>query len=87
MKIIHPNGSGGVSVVHRSPDAADAYLSDHDYAVKVVPQGVQFLIVDLATFFPLDGSDNEAGEPNYDKTYRDAWEADFSSPDGFGGEA
>jgi hypothetical protein len=43
-------------------------------AKRVVPVGVPFLVVDDSVL-PTD------------KTYRNAWRADFSTPDGHGGDA
>lgn len=92
MKIVYPTdlsdtSAAPVAVIHRSPHADDADIPDYDYALLVVPAGVPFLVVELGAFFPLDGTVNEAGEPNMDQTYRDAWEADFTNPDGYGGRA
>lgn len=52
---------------------ADCGLSIEQIAKKDVPQGVSYLIVD-ASVIPAD------------REFRNAWEADFSNPDGFGGE-
>lgn len=46
-------------------------LSISDIARKDVPAGVPYKIVD-ASAIPTD------------RTFRDAWEADFSEPDGYG---
>ena len=46
-------------------------LPIEDVAKKDVPAGVPFLLV------PTDGIPS-------DRTFRDAWEADFSNPDGHG---
>lgn len=43
-------------------------------AFKDVPHGVPYLFVE----------DNDIPS---DRTYREAWEADFSNPDGYGGQA
>lgn len=48
-------------------------LSIEQIARKDVPAGVAFLII--------EGSDLPT-----DRTFRDAWEADFSNPDGYGGD-
>lgn len=52
---------------------ADCGLSIEQIAKKDVPQGLPYLIVD-ASVIPTD------------REFRNAWEADFSNPDGFGGE-
>jgi hypothetical protein len=49
-------------------------LTVDQIARKDVPAGLPYLIVD-ATEIPTD------------RTYRAAWRADFSQPDGYGGEA
>ncbi len=46
-------------------------LSDEDVALKDVPDGVPFLFIEDA-----DIPDTE--------DFRDAWDADFSTPDGYG---
>ena len=69
MKIIFPNGSGGVAIIHPTGE-----LPIEQVALKDVPQGVPYLFV------------NDEGIPS-DRTYRDAWTADFSNPDGYGGQA
>lgn len=51
----------------------DCGLSIEQIAKKDVPQGVPYLIVN-ASVIPTD------------REFRNAWEADFSNPDGFGGE-
>lgn len=43
------------------------------YAARIVPTGVPFLITD-------------SGEVPEDRTFRNAWTADFSKPDGYGGQ-
>lgn len=68
MKIIFPNGSGGIAIIH--PTGA---LPIEAVAFKDVPNGVPYLFVE----------DDDI--PN-DRTYREAWEADFSNPDGIGGQ-
>lgn len=65
-KIIHPNGDGGICVIHPTGE-----LSIEQVALKDVPAGVPFLII------------NEDEIPS-DRTYRGAWTADFSNPDGYG---
>ena len=67
QRIIYPNETG-ISIII----PADCGLTIEQIAIKDVPAGVPFLIVDTATI-PTD------------RTYRDAWTADFSTPDGVGG--
>ena len=69
MKIIFPNGSGGVAVIHPTGE-----LPIEQVAFKDVPEGVPYLFV------------NDEDIPS-DRAYRDAWRADFSNPDGYGGQA
>jgi hypothetical protein len=69
MKIIFPNGSGGVVVIHPTGE-----LPIDQTAKKDVPNGVPYLIV-------------QDGDIPSDRTYRNAWTADFSNPDGHGGDA
>jgi hypothetical protein len=52
---------------------ADCGLTVRQIAAKDVPPGLPYLIVDVSDL-PTD------------RTYRDAWRADFSQPDGYGGE-
>ena len=67
QKIIYPQENGVVSVI----TPMDPTLTVEDIALKDVPPGVPYIIVD-ADVIPTD------------RTFRDAWEADFSSADGFG---
>lgn len=68
MKILHPNGSGGICVVHPTGE-----LPIEQVAFKDVPNGVPYLFVEDEDILS-------------DRTYREAWEADFSNPDGHGGQ-
>jgi hypothetical protein len=52
---------------------ANCGISIEQIAAKDVPAGLPYLIVD-------------ADQIPSDRTFRDAWEADFSQPHGFGGE-
>lgn len=65
-KIIYPNETGGVCVIHPTGE-----LPIEQVALKDVPAGVPFLIVD------------DSDIPG-DRTFRDAWTADFTSPHGHG---
>jgi hypothetical protein len=66
--IIYPNDQGGIAVILPAPDCGIALA---EIARKDVPAGVPFRIID-ASNIPQD------------RTYRDAWTADFSEPDGHG---
>lgn len=64
-KIIFPN-DGGLAVIHPTGD-----IPVEQVALKDVPIGVPFLIVD------------DADVPA-DRAFREAWTADFSNPHGHG---
>lgn len=66
--IIYPNDDGGVSVVHPSPHTK---YTVEQIALKDVPAGQPYRII-------------EDTEIPTDRTFREAWEADFSEPEGFG---
>jgi len=66
--IIFPQLTGGISVIHPSPNTT---LSIHEIAAKDVPTGRPYLIIDH-TDLPAD------------REYRGAWEANFDTPDGVG---
>lgn len=66
--IIYPNNSGGVALII---PVVECGLTIEEIARKDVPAGVPYKIV------------NEADLPA-DHTFFDAWEADFSNPDGHG---
>ena len=72
--VIFPNDDGGISVLHLSPNTG---LTVEEIAVKDVPSGKPFRYI---TTDDLPTDDNG----NYDRSFRAAWEADFSSPDGYG---
>lgn len=65
-RIIFPNGTGIAIII-----PADCGLTIEEIALKDVPAGVPFKIIDTETI-PTD------------RTFRDAWETDFSNPDGYG---
>lgn len=68
--VIFPNNeTGGVCIM--SPNLASG-LSIEQIAIKDVPAGLPYLIVDRT-------------ELPEDVEFVDAWEADFSEPDGYGG--
>lgn len=68
MKIIYPNGQGGVAVC--SP-VLDCGLTIEQIAKKDIPNGLPYKIVE----------DNQIPSDDF---FFDAFEADFSSPDGVG---
>ncbi len=68
QKIIYPNEGGGVSLLI---PASECGLTIEEIARKDVPAGKPYLIV-------------EASDLPEDHTFFNAWEADFSSPDGHG---
>lgn len=68
-------------ILHPSPDrpngvcatvVADPRLTIEEAAQLIVPEGQPYLIVDRADLPPDDG------------VWFEAWEADFSEPDGYG---
>jgi hypothetical protein len=68
--IIYPNDEGSLAVVY---PAAECGLPIEEIAKKDVPAGKPYRIIDAA-LLPQDG------------TFFDAWEADFSNPDGIGAD-
>lgn len=68
QNIIYPNQNGGVVLVI---PALECGLTIEEIAAKDVPAGVPYLFI------------NETDLPT-DFEFFDAWEADFSSPDGYG---
>jgi len=69
-RIIYPTDEGGVAIVIPAPEALET-MTIEEIAAKDVPEGKPFKIVDV--------SDIPA-----DRTFRDAWEADFTNPNGVG---
>lgn len=67
-KIIAYPNAGGVAIVIPAPDCG---LTLEQIAMKDVPQGVPYKFL-FRSDIPLD------------RTFRNAWECDFSSPDGYG---
>lgn len=67
LLIIYPQNSG-IVLLTPSPDTQ---LSIGEIAIKDVPSGVPYRIIDSSQI-PMD------------RTFRDAWEADFTNPDGYG---
>ena len=73
-KIIYQSDEGGVVVLHPTPEALASW-SIEDIALKDVPHGRPFKIVDV-TDIPID------------RTFRNAWEIDASTlTDGVGAES
>lgn len=68
-RIIYPDNDGGISVII---PAIESKLTVEEIAVKDVPTGKPYKIIDSA-------------EVPSDRTFREAWEADFSTFDGYGG--
>jgi hypothetical protein len=68
QRIIYPTDNGGVAIIIPAPECE---LTIEEIAAKDVPAGVAYKIVDAADI------------PE-DRTFRNAWEADFSNPDGYG---
>lgn len=68
--IIYPRTGGGVCVVI---PVADCGLTEAEIAAKDVPTGRPYKIVPSEAI-PTD------------RTFRDAWEADFTAPDGHGAD-
>jgi hypothetical protein len=68
QKIIYPNESGGVSLITPTSECG---LAIQEIARKDVPAGVPYKIV------------NSEDLPQ-DHAFFNAWEADFSNPDGHG---
>ena len=69
-RIIYSNDDGGVSILIPAPEALET-MTIEEIAAKDVPTGKPFKIVDVSDI-PTD------------RTFRNAWEADMSSPDGTG---
>jgi hypothetical protein len=69
-RIIYQNDDGGVSVIVPTASALET-MTIEDIALKDVPAGKPFKIVTTEDI------------PS-DRTFRNAWEADMSSPDGTG---
>lgn len=67
-RIIYSTTDGGVAVVVPAPSCG---LAIEEIARKDVPAGVPYLIVDV-TDIPSD------------RTFRNAWEAEITQPDGYG---
>ena len=71
-RIIYPNKDGGIAIIIPSSECLES-LSIEAIAMKDVPFGLPYKIIDTADL-PAD------------RTFRAAWEADFSKPDGAGAD-
>lgn len=71
--ILHIENGIDTILITKTKGAEADIDAAHDLAQKIVPTGQPYLIVD------------EQDLPT-DYTFRDAWQADFSNPDGYGGE-
>ena len=67
-RIIYPNNYGGISVVIPAPNTK---YTIEQLALKDVPAGKPYKIIEN-TDVPTD------------RTFRSAWESDFTEPEGFG---
>lgn len=74
MRIIFPTDLSDLSAAPVAVIIPSGEIPIEAVAFKDVPAGVPYLFVD-------------DGDIPSDRTYRDAWEADFSTPDGIGGQA
>lgn len=72
-QIIYKTPEGGVAVITPTQEALDLY-GIKAIALKDVPHGLAFKIVD----------DTEVPS---DRSFRGAWEADITNPDGVGAES
>lgn len=68
QRIIYPNGSGGIAVII---PASECGLTIEQIAMKDVPTGTPYKIID-------------AEDIPSDRTFRSAWEADFTTYNGVG---
>ena len=65
-RIVYPNDEGGISIITPNPDCGIPY---DQIALKDVPAGKPYLIMDTV-------------DVPTDRTFREAWDADFSNPHG-----
>ena len=70
QRIIYQNNDGGVSIIIPTPEALQTLTID-DIAKKDVPAGVPYKIVDATDILE-------------DRTFRGAWKAEITEPDGVG---
>ena len=67
-RIVYPKDGGGIAVITPNPDCGIPY---DQIALKDVPAGKPYLIIDTV-------------DVPTDRTFREAWDADFSDPHGEG---
>ena len=72
-RIIYATPEGGVAILIPAPECLETHTIEA-IALKDVPAGVPFQIVDVA-------------DVPSDRTFRAAWEADITNPDGVGAES
>ena len=70
QRVIYPQPNGVVAVIIPTEEFLASYTVE-DLAAKDVPAGVPYKIIDAA-------------DVPTDRTFRNAWEADFTAPDGHG---
>jgi len=70
QRVIYSNDRNSISILIPAPEFLETYTIE-DIAAKDVPAGRPYKIIDLADI-PTDWD------------FRNAWEADFSNPDGHG---
>jgi len=68
QRVIYPTSEGGVAILIPITDCG---LTIEEIALKDVPAGTPYQIIDVS-------------DVPSDRTFRDAWEYDFSQPDGYG---
>jgi hypothetical protein len=71
--IIYPNDNGGICILTPAPECL-AMRPIEEIAAKDVPAGVPYKIIN-------------ASDMPTDRTFRNAWEADITEPDGVGAES
>ena len=72
-RIIYNQDNGVVAIVIPAPEVLRDYTIE-EIAAKDVPAGVPYKIIDTA-------------DVPTDRTFRNAWEADMTNPDGVGAES
>ena len=73
QRIIYQNPDGSIALLTPSQEALDLY-GINAIALKDVPHNLPYKIVDTSSI-PTD------------RTFRNAWQADLSNPDGVGAES
>ena len=73
QRIIYATPEGGVAIIVPAPECLQTHTIE-EIAAKDVPAGMPYKIVDVADI------------PS-DRTFRAAWEADITEPDGVGAES